>query len=47
MVEQDHMPGLLAADIDAVVAHFFEDVSVANLRAYEFQLLAFEITFQP
>src|SRR5205823_12722234 len=39
--------GLLAADIEAAFAHFFDDIAVAHGRAHELQILAREVTFQP
>src|SRR3546814_6563219 len=40
MIRQDHVPRLLAADVEPALAHPFEDVAVADLGAFEPQPLA-------
>ena len=40
VVEQDHMPRLLTAHIHPARAHFFKNIAVANLGAYQLQMLA-------
>src|SRR3546814_7501512 len=46
MVRQDHMPRLLAADVEAALAHPFEDIAVADLGALEPQPLPLQETFE-
>ena len=46
MIQHYHVPRLLAADIDAVIAHFFEHIAVANFGSDQAQFLALKVTFQ-
>ena len=36
MIQKDHMPRLFSADVDAVLAHFFEDIAVTHFCTDEF-----------
>ena len=46
-VGQDDVAGLLAADVEAVLAHVVEHVAVADRRAHERQRQALEIALEP
>ena len=41
------MAGLLAADVDAALAHHFHHVAIAHARAVQLDIAGFEETFQP